>query len=100
MHGILHYMLIAGCVLVALAGLFVSVIFCAFSDSPDANRAVQRALTPTAISTAVAFCFARHWVLHPTAWWSYVFGFVALASPPVFLIGLTLLLIRWRNRGW
>ena len=94
----LHYILIGVCVVVAIAGVFVGVLFCAFADSPEGNRAVRRALPIAVVWTIIALALSRHCMLHPAAWWSYVLGVLAAASPPGVLIGLTFLMMRWVRR--
>jgi hypothetical protein len=95
---VLHYILIGVCVLVAIVGMFVGVLFCAFADSPDGNRAVRRALPVAFVWTIIALAFSRHCVLHPAAWWSCGLAVLAAASPPAVLIGFTFLMMRWTKR--
>jgi cytochrome bd-type quinol oxidase subunit 2 len=96
-QSIWHYALLAGCVLVAVVAVLIAVLFMAFADSPEANLAVRRAAVPTIVWLVAALIIARHCLNYPAAWWSYPIAYLAAASPPVVLIGATLLQLRSRK---
>jgi len=98
MNAALHFILVAGCVFVALIALAVCLFFLAFADSPDANHAASRALWPGMVYTLVAEGVAGHFIRNPSSAWSYVLAYLLAATPPLVLIGLTFSLMAWSKR--
>jgi hypothetical protein len=94
----LHYILLAGCGLVSLLAIMVSVLFLAFADSPDAGRGAGRAFWPVVVWTLAVQMIARHLIRQPAVWWHYPLAYLAVASPPVVLIGLTFFIMSMKKR--
>jgi hypothetical protein len=93
MASFVHFILMTGCILVAIVALFLSVLFMAFADSPDSNLAVRRALTPGMIWAVAALIIASYLIKHHVSWWYYPLAYLVAASPPFVLFGLTAVLM-------
>src|SRR5256885_17214172 len=93
MPPVLHLILLAGCVLVALVALAVCLFFLAFADSPDSNHAAVRALGPAVVYTLVAEAVAGDFICNPPSAGAYVVADLLSGAPPPVLFGVTLSLI-------
>lgn len=71
-----------GWVGVAVVATVMTVLFLAFADSPDANRAAQRAVSPGFTWLACAFGGGFTLMLFGT-WWAYILAYLAAITPPV-----------------
>ena len=81
-------------------GSVVTLFMTAFGDSPRANLAVRRAITPVVLWIALVVILGGVALINRGQWWSVLLAYALAPSPPFVFLGLVSLLMaggRGRN---
>ena len=80
------------------AGSVATLFVAAFGDAPHANRAVQRAITPVMAWIIGVVILGGLSLVRMREWWSIALAFVLALSPPVVMLAIVTMLMRWGNK--
>ncbi len=80
-------------------GAFFALLFLAFSDSPDSNKAAQRLVTPGFIWVAAVLVVGASLMMAHRSWWTCAIAYLLAASPPFFMFIGANVLMMGRRKG-